>query len=109
MGRLYELTVDVAYYGPHPVEILFKNSAPETPRVSVARPATSPHRFDDNTLCMWFPWDDNTNKWLRRDGLLALVGHIGVHLFRENWWHEYGEWLGDEITHITTKDVARAS
>jgi hypothetical protein len=28
------------------------------------------------------------------DGLLVLLGLIGLHLFREAWWRETGEWPG---------------
>jgi len=33
------------------------------------------------------------------DGLLVLFGMIAEHLFKEAWWREHGEWLGEEYPH----------
>ena len=97
-GWMYELEVPVEFYVPRCVTILFPEETPELPQVFVDGPE-SPHRFSDGALCMWLPWDPPSQRWYRRDGLTALVGHIAVHLFKESWWREYGEWLGDEVLH----------
>jgi hypothetical protein len=48
---------------------------------------------------MWYPWDDEAARWIRRDGAGALLGHIAAHLLREEWWRVTGEWIGDEAPH----------
>ena len=34
-----------------------------------------------------------------RDGLLTLIEMAPVHLFKEAWYRETGEWLGEEVSH----------
>jgi hypothetical protein len=101
-GREYTGVVEVPHYGAHRVRIVFRNKTPDIARVYVDRPEPSPHRFDDHSLCMWFPWHPRSQRWVRNDGLLCLLGYIGAHLFREHWWHETGEWLGPEVRHAVT-------
>jgi hypothetical protein len=48
---------------------------------------------------MWYPDDPKENRWVFEDGLLALLGHISAHLFREAWWRETGKWPGPESGH----------
>jgi hypothetical protein len=45
------------------------------------------------------------------DGLLALFGMILVHLFKEAYWRENGQWLGDEFPHdeLTREDANLAA
>jgi len=50
-------------------------------------------------LCMWRPGDPPERRWVDEDGLLALFGMTAEHLFKEAWWREHGEWLGDEAPH----------
>lgn len=56
---------------------------------------------------MWCPWDPPEEKWVFRDGLLALLNHIQAHLFREAWWRETGEWLGPEAPHGAPKEPVK--
>lgn len=97
-GYEYRVTVPVTEYPAAPVRILFLLDVPTYPAV-FAPPSTSPHRFEDGTLCMWYRKDGPDHTWLFRDGLVALLGYVALHLFRENWWEEYGEWLGPEVPH----------
>ncbi len=88
---------------PTTASTAFKNRTPDIPRVYVDKPEPTPHRYPtDNSLCMWFPWHPRSQRWVREDGLLSLLGYIGVHLFREHWWHEKQEWLGPEVGHAVT-------
>lgn len=48
---------------------------------------------------MWFPYDERNARWTRREGARVLLGHIVVHLLREEWWRRTGEWIGDEAPH----------
>jgi len=49
---------------------------------------------------MWYPEDSVENQWVFEDGLVALLGHIAAHLFREAWYRETGEWPGPEVGHL---------
>ena len=102
-GLIYTLTVDVPHYEARRVTILFRPDYPR-PVVTVDGPTDSPHRFRDDDLCMWYHNDDESRKWMRSDKLLALVGIIVRHLFKEAWWRETGEWLGPAIPHTTKSE-----
>lgn len=100
VGRCYTLEVEVPSFGTERIEIRFAKTAPETPAVRVLdAPANSPHRYDDGTLCMWYPLDDEESRWVFEDGLLSLIGLTIAHLFREAYWRETNEWLGPEAPH----------
>lgn len=81
------------------VTIDFSRGSPDTPRVHVDGPDESPHRYTDGTLCMWYPGDRPPAKWLPRDGAAELIVRIGVHLLKEQWFRQSGEWVGAEVTH----------
>jgi hypothetical protein len=94
--------VNVPSYPTRQVQIIFRKDSPRVPRVTVDGPTESKHRFSSGELCMWH-WDDPVeNRWTVEDGLIALIGHIATHLFREAWWRDTGEWLGPEIGHSNT-------
>lgn len=38
------------------------------------------------------------------DGLLALIDHARVHLFKEAYWRETGFWPGPEAAHDLSED-----
>lgn len=102
-GWTYELPVDVPFYETRQVRIHFSPWGGRIPTVTVDGP-TSPHRFDDGSLCMWFPYDPPRGCWVFEDGLLALLGHIMAHLFREAWFRDYGYWPGPEVPHGGPKE-----
>lgn len=76
------------------------------PRVFVDGPKRSPHRFPDESLCMWRETDSVERRWVFSDGLVALLGQIQNHLVREHLWRLWGEWPGDEAPHTTQSDLA---
>jgi hypothetical protein len=104
-GRRYRVTISVPHYVPRHVQILFPKDSPRIPMVSVDGPVESKHRFPSGELCMWYHDDPAENRWVFDDGLVALLGHITAHLFREAWWRDTGEWLGPEVEHLTTKSA----
>ena len=65
------------------------------------------HTFGHNRLCMWLPSDPAERRWQRSDGLLKLIDTAVLHLFRELYWRENGEWLGEEAPHDMPKVEAR--
>jgi hypothetical protein len=70
----------------------------DVPRVHVDGPG-SPHRYADRSLCLWYPGDPIARRWRFADGLADLLDLVTVHLFKEAWWRETGEWLGEEAPH----------
>jgi hypothetical protein len=98
-GRRYRLIVNVPHYDARRIQILFRKDSPEIPRVTVDGPADSKHRFPSGDLCMWYCRDPVGDQWIFENGLVALVGHIAAHLFREAWYRETGEWPGPEVDH----------
>ncbi len=97
-GYEYNVTVPVPHYGTRKVSIRF-SGASEVPTISTDGPQASLHRYDDGSLCLWYPKDDLARRWTFADGLLALIGLFMVHLFKEAWWRETGDWLGEEVPH----------
>jgi hypothetical protein len=97
-GVQVELTLNVPGLPARHVRIAFAGTG-AVPSVYADGPAKSPHRYGDGSLCMWYPWDPETARWTRRDGAVALLGHITAHLLREEWWRKTGEWIGDEAPH----------
>jgi len=98
-GRVYRLTVEVPEYGNRRIEIRFAGT--RHPVIFSDGPTDSPHRFRDDSLCIWWGRDDPQRKWVFADGLLELIGLTIIHLFKEAWWRETGEWLGEEAPHGT--------
>jgi hypothetical protein len=98
-GYTVSVGVDVPGYGPRRLRIAFDPDHSQTPRVHADGPTDSKHRFSDGSLCMWYPHDPPEHRWVRSDGLLALIGYAIQHLFREAWWGETGHWLGPEAPH----------
>lgn len=109
-GRVYRVTVDVPQYGKRTVEIRFPAHHARHPTIFVDGPTESPHRFGDNSLCIWWNRDEPEQRWVFEDGLAELIGHVIVHLFKEAWWRETGEWLGEEAPHASLeRDPERTS
>lgn len=99
------MIVNVPHYTDRRVQILFRKDSSKFPRVSVDGPADSKHRFSSGELCMWYHKDSAENQWVFEDGLLALLGYVIAHLFREEWFRETGEWLGPEVNHSITEPI----
>jgi hypothetical protein len=98
-GRLYTVTVDVPHYEPRRVEIMFAPWARNVPRVTADGPKESPHRYPAGELCMWYPDDPPDARWIWEDGLLRLLIHTQLHLFREAYWRENDFWPGPQFDH----------
>jgi hypothetical protein len=97
-GFQVEFTLTVPGLPTRHVRIVFVGLG-SAPSVYADGPAESRHRYDDGSLCMWYPWDPESARWTRRDGARTLLGHITAHLLREEWWRKTGEWVGDEVVH----------
>ena len=61
------------------------------------------HTYGSNRLCMWYPDDPAERRWDRQDGLLKLADTAVAHLFKELFYRETGEWLGEEAPHSAPK------
>lgn len=96
----YRLIVDVPQYETHRVTIRLRNGIePYEARISVDGPIDSPHRYGKHRLCLWHPDDAPDQRWLPADGLLDLISQVRIHLFKEAYWRETGEWIGPEAPH----------
>lgn len=82
------------------VTVQFLPQSASIPRVFVDGPTESPHRYNDGTLCMWYPDDDLPMRWTPNEGPADLVTRIAVHLIKEEWYRQTGEWIGDEVNHF---------
>lgn len=81
------------------VKISFSRGRPFDPHVQADGPTDSPHRYPNGDLCMWYPSDPPERRWNLKQGSAALVADISVHLLKEEWFRQRGEWVGDEIIH----------
>ena len=107
-GCEYRATVPVSDNEPRKIRIRFNGMA-NVPSVFADGPREAPHRYDDDSLCMWYPDDPIERRWVFEDGLVALMGLVMAHLFKEAWWRETGEWLGEEVPHgAQSKEQTRA-
>lgn len=104
--HIYDLDVVLpGGYDDRHVTIEFMHTYPSSPKIFADGPAgsgASPHRYPargHRELCIWYPGDPPDQRWIPEDGLLALLGMIAHHLFKEAWWRESGEWLGQEYPH----------
>lgn len=99
---VFTVIVPVPNYEPRRVRIEFHPWLHGSPKVYADGPTESPHRYraeDDRTLCLWYPSDGPDRRWQPEDGLVQLIGMIETHLFKEAYWRETGEWLGEEGPH----------
>ena len=104
----YRLRVPVPYYEEREVCIRLANyTEPYCLWVTADGPTDSPHRYDEHRLCMWYPDDPPEQRWEARDGLLALIRHAQVHLFKEAYWRETGKWVGPQAPHEGPKGSGR--
>ena len=104
---VYTGKISVPGYEPRCVKIVFPAlSEVSVPEIFVDGPEASPHRYQGGKLCVWHPDDPEDRRWVPRDGLLGLLDMIAIHLFKEAWWRETGEWLGDEVAHPPSKKAA---
>ena len=106
-GYEYRLSLPIPEYDTRAVTIRFEGHS-DKPAVFSDGPGDSPHRYADKSLCMWYPSDPVDRKWVFGDGLYMLISIITTHLFREAWWRETGEWVGEEVPHGSdSKDAAQ--
>jgi hypothetical protein len=102
---IYRLTIDVPEYEPRNVQINLSNwHDPYANSITADGPTDSPHRYGRTRLCIWRPGDPPERTWVAGDGLVELIAQIRIHLFKEAYWRETGEWLGPEAPHAPLSD-----
>jgi hypothetical protein len=102
---IYRLTISVTGYEPRKAVIRLRNGfEPYGARITADGPTDSPHRYGNDRLCIWHPDDPAEHTWTAKDGLSELISHIAIHLFKEAYWRETGEWLGPEAPHQPVDD-----
>ncbi|HVP03707.1 MAG TPA: hypothetical protein VMT10_14145 [Solirubrobacteraceae bacterium] len=112
---VYSLIVPVQDYEPRLIEMQFRRTSqqPALTRVYADGPTESPHRYaphdhdpqQRSSLCIWYPDDPPERRWVPSDGLLTLIEMTRLHLFKEAYYRETGEWLGDEVPHHSRPQV----
>jgi len=103
----YGCTVEVEGYEPRRIELCFSRTTrrPTGPDIYADGPEDSPHRFGPQgkdprrALCVWYPDDPAERKWVPQDGLLSLIEMVRIHLFKEAYYREKGDWPGEEAPH----------
>ena len=105
----YRLQVPVEHYESRTIEMHFRRptAEPALTRVYADGPVESPHRYAPHpkdaqqrtSLCIWYRADPPELRWVPADGLLTLIELTRVHLFKEAYYRETGEWLGAEVPH----------
>lgn len=108
-GRTYRVIIDVPHYEQRRVEVLFSKDNPKVAKITADGSTDSPHRYEKDRLCIWYPKDPDEEKWVFADSFLVLIGMIAIHLFKEAWWRETGEWLGPEAGHPEQPSLEGAS
>lgn len=109
---IYRAELEIPGYEQRHVTVEFERRFWWAPKMFADGPAgraASPHRFPDRggrRLCLWYSGDGPERRWEPDDGLLMLFGMIAEHLFKEAWWREHDEWLGEEYPHgeLTDED-----
>lgn len=48
---------------------------------------------------MWYPNDPRDRRWIPADGAADLIVRIALHLIKEEWFRQTGEWIGEEVKH----------
>jgi hypothetical protein len=102
----YTTLVPVRGYPSRRVTIEIDRRAPEHARVFADGSTISPHRHagrGGTELCIWHPNDPEDRRWTPEEGLAVLFGMAAVHLFKEAWWRDTREWLGDEAPHAPSE------
>lgn len=102
---IYTLMVEIPEYPARRVTIALPNwSTPSVASVTADGPTESRHRYGERELCIWHPDAPPDERWMPEDGLLALIDHARVHLFKEAYWRETGRWPGPEAPHDPRED-----
>jgi hypothetical protein len=102
----YQVMVPVPEYETRKVTItLYNTFTPILQDVIADGPTDSSHRYGGGRLCIWHPKDPPERRWVHQDGLLQLIIHARVHLFKEAWWRETDEWLGEQAPHEEPKEL----
>lgn len=73
--------------------------------LSLDGPTTSPHRFNEHRLCLYFPDDPPNARWTLSDGLHGLFDMARRHVYAEALWREKKRWLIPEAPHGETKPL----
>ena len=63
----------------------------------VSPPRRQRSEAPNRTVVLARPKDPPDRQWNRADGILKLVDTAVAHLFKELYFRETGEWLGEEV------------
>jgi len=94
----------VIWFWAHPGYDTFGLAPEDFPRVHAEPGVASPHRYSDDALCLWSPFDPIRLRWHHELGLLDLIEITRRHLGMERYWrmtsgHRGGVWLLPDAPH----------
>lgn len=98
-GRVMPTPVEVRFFPVLPAPFARLISPEDYPKVFAEPGAGSPHRFPDQSLCLYFPGDDRDRRWAAAMGLDTLLEMTAEHLYFEAYWRSHKSWLGTEAPH----------
>lgn len=99
--------VDVAItFWAQPAYDTYGQAPQDFPQVHAEPGLASPHRYPNDALCLWYPWDPVEQRWHHGRGLLDLLEVTRRHLYMERHWrrtggHRGGVWLLTDAPHGT--------
>mgnify|MGYP001008674324 CR=1 FL=1 len=81
---LYRFAIEVPVsYDQRQVAAWISDSLRRQAHVQIDGPICARHRFEDDSLCMWWGPDADDARWRISDGLLALAAHTKHHAWCE--------------------------
>lgn len=99
-GFAYLVFLPVEDLGSIQLDIRFTIAQPTIPKMySPTTRGSSPHRYPDNRMCLWYPHHPPDQRWEFDDGLRELLIMAGAHLQREDLHRRTGVWPGPEMPH----------
>lgn len=113
---IYVVKAAIPEFDDREIEVLVKGKQAEPFTVHVRSDSTTKlkHTFgpiegsndERERLCIWYPDDPVGQRWVWRDGLVALFNLSRVHLYKEAYYAKHEVWLGPEAPHpVKTEDA----
>lgn len=113
---IYVVKAEIPEFEDREIEVLVNGKQSEPFTVHVRSDSTSKlkHTFGPipgtrdprEELCIWYSGDNESQRWVWKDGLVALFDLARIHLYKEAYYAEHDVWLGPEAPHGPKPDDA---